>query len=212
VEILAPLAIGRSTSTGETRVVLFCDKGNSINSVDGIPDDCEVLSEYPNLTRQFFVERGKRVVVVPSPGSSEAEVPELYRFGVVLTETGNSLKQNDLKVLDTILTSATYLVANRAALLDDTKRRAIEVLQSILLGTIAARGKVYLSMNVSAVGLPAVLKNLPALGSPTVASLADGGSSVSVVVTKAERNRLIGELAVHGASGFVSMPVDILVL
>lgn len=211
VEILTALAFGRSTSTGETSVVLYCAADDPINRVEDIPEDCEVLSEYPNLTRRFFAERGVRVSVVDSPGSSEAEVPELYRFGVVLTETGNSLRLNKLKVLDTILPSATCLVAKRAALQDDTKRRAIEVLQSILVGTIEARGKVLLVMNVSAQALPDVLKNLPALGSPTIAPLADGGSSVSVVVTKAERNRLVGELMGRGASGFISHDLGIIV-
>ncbi len=211
VEILTTLAIGRSTSSGETSVVLYCSADDPIKSVKDIPRGAKVLSEYPNLTRRYFAKRGMGVKVVDSPGSSEAEVPELYRFGVVLSETGNSLRENNLKVLDTITPSATCLIAKRSALRQKGRRRAIEVLQSILVGTIEARGKVLLVMNVSAKGLPKVLKNLPALGSPTIAPLADGGSSVSVVVTKAERNRLIGELKGFGASGFISHDLGIIV-
>lgn len=211
VEILTRLAFGRSTSSGETRGVLFCAANDPINSVDDIPGGTSILSEYPNLTQRFFAERGKSVVVVPSPGSSEAEVPELYRLGVVLSETGNSLKQNNLRVLDTIFTSATCLVANRSALRDDMKRDAIGVLQSILCGVIAGRGKVYLTMNVTAEALATVVASLPALGSPTVSPLADGGSAVSVVVTTSERNRIIAGLSGRGASGFVSWPVDCII-
>lgn len=211
VEILDTLSFGRSTSTGKTAVVLFCAEGDSIKSVKGVPRSAVVLSEYPNLTRQYFAERGMRVKVVGSPGSVEAEVPELYRFGVVLTETGKSLRENSLRVLDTIAPSATCLVAKRSALRQKGKRRSIEKLQAILTGTISARGKVLLLMNVTAKGLPKVLRHLPALGSPTVAPLADGGSSVSIVVQKADRNRLIGELKNLGASGFISTPIDIIV-
>ncbi len=206
VEILTRLAFGRSTE-GETRGVLFCARGDTLDKIEDIPEGTQVLSEYPRLTRAFFAERGLAVDVVPSPGSAEAEVPRCYRLGVVLSETGRSLRGNTLRPLATLFTSATCLVANTQALANPTKRDAIENLQALLLGVLEARGKILLWMNVPAASVVAVTKILPSLGSPTIAPLADGGSSISTVMRKSEFNGLLPHLRKLGATGFLQTPI-----
>lgn len=207
VQILSRLGFGRATS-GETRGVLFCAASDPIDRAEDIPHSATVLSEYPRLTRQFLDALGKTGVgVEPASGTCETEVPRRYRFGVVLSETGRSLRENGLKAVATVFSSATCLVANKSSLAVPEKRRAIDDLQALLLGVLTARGKVLLSMNVPSSALAQVVRSLPALGSPTIAPLADGGSSVSAVMSKQEMNRLVPRLQDIGVTGIIAMPI-----
>jgi len=206
VEICTRLSFGRSTS-GETRGVLFCAVNDSAQRAKDVPDGATVLSEYPFLTRRFFEGLGKSVEVAYTTGTCEAEVPNRYRFGVALSETGKSLRENGLRPIAELFASATCLVANKQALLSADKGRAIENLQAVLLGILEARGKVLLAVNVPASSVEEVIRYLPALGSPTVAQLADGGSSVSIVTTQAEMNRLVPRLRDLGGTGIIATPI-----
>ncbi|MDQ5962841.1 MAG: phosphoribosyltransferase, partial [Patescibacteria group bacterium] len=148
VEICTRLTYGRS-SEGNTRGVLFASKNDTIKTVNEIPKDSVILSEYPVLTKKFFQENGlSDVVVVASVGSVEAEVPDQYRFGLCLSETGKSLRENNLKEIATVFTSYTVLVANKESLKDKNKREAINALKRSLLGTLEAEPCLLLTMNV----------------------------------------------------------------
>ena len=152
--------------------------------------------------------------IVYSPGSAEAEVPRKYPFGVALSETGQSLRENSLKILEILFESRTVLVANPQSLRNPAKREAVKVLQLILQGVEEARGKAFLSMNVPKGAITAVLDHLPALGSPTIAPLAplhvssEAQSSISSVVPIAEINALIPKLLKLGAKGIITMPIS----
>jgi ATP phosphoribosyltransferase len=191
-----------------TEGVLFVHESDPINSIEEIPDGSIILSEYPNITRKFFA--GKRAVtVIESPGSAEAEIPLRYRFGVVLSETGRSLRENQLKRIGTLFRSTTVLIANVQACQNEFMSNAIHKLKLLLIGALEARCKVLVSMNVPEANLERVVGVLPALGSPTISHLYTGHYfSVSSVVSKKEVNELIDKLLKEGAKGIIVMPIS----
>jgi len=127
---------------------------------------------------------------------------------VAITETGRALRAAGLRVLDTILVSYTELIANQIAHADDEKRRAMEQLQTLLLGALEARGRVLVKLNVEEANLAAVIALLPALKSPTVSKLyGEDGYAVETVVSKSDINILIPALKDHGATGILELPI-----
>lgn len=168
-----------------------------------------VSTEYPGLTGRALAAAGIDAEVSLSYGATEAKVPEIADAVVEITETGRAIKAAGLKVIHTILTSRTELVANPAAAADPGKRHAMEQLLSLLLGTLEARGKVLVKLNVASEGLSAVLAQLPALRSPTVSPLSgDAGFAVESVVPKAEINVLIPALRDAGATDILELPLS----
>jgi ATP phosphoribosyltransferase len=148
-------------------------------------------------------------VVVPSYGATEAKVPDIVDAIVDITETGSSLRKNGLRILDTLLTSYTELVANKDAYADPEKRAAMEDIALLLRGAISARARVLLKLNVSDEQLQAVLDLLPAMSSPTVTALAAGGMhAVETVVAKKGVNTLIPALKGAGARDILELPIS----
>ena len=109
-----------------------------------------VSSEYPELTRRFFAERGIDADVRLSYGASEAKIPDIADCVVDITETGRALRAAGLRIIDTILTSYTEVVANRDGYADPAKRHAMDQLMTLLNGALDARGKVLVKLNVAA--------------------------------------------------------------
>jgi len=145
---------------------------------------------------------------VPSYGATEAKVPDIVDAIVDVTETGSSLRRAGLKIIDTLLTSYTELVANRAAYEDPAKRAAMEDIQLLLRGAIRARGRVLLKLNVAEADLAKVLEIVPSAGSPTLMKLASGEhSAVEAVVPKAGINELIPALKAAGAFDILELPI-----
>jgi ATP phosphoribosyltransferase len=135
-------------------------------------------------------------------------VPEIVDAIVDLTETGATLKRNGMVIIDTLLESHTHLIANRDSWGDPVKRKAIDELTILLRGTVDARGRVLVKLNVSSANLDAVLDLLPAMRSPTVSHLADTGFfAVETVVPKSTINVLIPRLKSSGAEDIVEMPI-----
>jgi ATP phosphoribosyltransferase len=128
---------------------------------------------------------------------------------VDLTETGSSLRKNGLRILDTLLTSYTELVACPLAFADDEKRSAMEDIVLLLRGAIQARGNVLLKLNVPADKLAAVSRMLPAMSSPTITTLASGDmNAVETVVPKRGVNTLIPALKAAGARDILEIPIS----
>ena len=126
-----------------------------------------------------------------------------------LTETGSSLRAHGLRILETLLTSYTELVANRVAFEDPGKRAAMEDISLLLSGAIRARGNVLLKLNVPAARLQAVTSMLPAMSSPTITALASGGmNAVETVVPKRGVNTLIPALKAAGARDILEIPIS----
>ncbi len=196
------------TGTGVVNMVLAVPQESDVSSARDIAPGSRITTEFPKTTKSFFDELGIDVEVHFSYGATEAKVPEMMDALVDLTETGSTLRRNGLKIVDTILTSTTRLVANRAAWEDPDKRRAIEEVRTLLLGVIDARGRVLLSMNVPSSRLEAVIEQLPAMKRPTV-NLLYGSEDYEVmtVADKATVNLLIPALKSAGAEDILELPI-----
>jgi len=190
------------------QVVLAVPKESPWQSVHDLPEGVRISTEMPETTRRFLDDAGVKGRVFTSHGATEAKIPDIVDAIVDLTETGSSLRKAGLKVIATLLTSRTELLANRAAYDDPGRRAAMEDISLLLQGALRARAHTYLLLNVAAHDLAAVLAQLPALGSPTVTSLADGGHSVGTVVPKRGINELLPSLRAAGASDILELPIS----
>lgn len=207
VEILADLPFSRATSK-PVRMVVAVPEDSPVEKAEDIPEDARVTTEFPNITRKFFEKLGKRVKVYYSHGATEAKVPDIMDVVVDLTETGETLRRNRLKIIATILESTTKLFANKESMKDETKRKAIEEIKTLLLGVVEARGRVLLSMNVHKDSLDRVVSVLPAMKKPTVNQLY--GSDYFEIVTVAEKstvNILLPKLKEMGAEDILEIPI-----
>jgi ATP phosphoribosyltransferase len=160
------------------------------------------------MTERYFAERGVKADVRLSYGASEAKIPDIADCVVDITETGRALRAAGLRIIDTILTSYTELIANKSAWEDPAKRHAMEQILTLLHGTLEARGKVLLKLNVTQDKLDSVLSVLPSAKSPTMSQLASGGVAVESVVEKRTINTLIPELIDAGATDLLEIPIS----
>jgi ATP phosphoribosyltransferase len=189
------------------RVVVAVADSSAVQSVADLRDGVRVTSEYPEMTRRYFAERGIKADVRLSYGASEAKIPDIADCVVDITETGRALRAAGLRIIDTMLTSYTELVANKESWANPAKRHAMEQIMTLLTGTLEARGKVLLKLNVTAEAMDAVLALLPAAKSPTISQLASGGFAVETVVLKRGINTLIPDLIDAGASDLLEIPI-----
>jgi ATP phosphoribosyltransferase len=208
VESVCELQYSKATSN-PVRVILAVPKEHPAQSAAELPDGVRVSTEYPELTRRFFDDAGVNAVIVPSYGATEAKVPDIVDAIVDVTETGSSLRAHGLRILETLLTSRTELIANPGAYADADKRAAMDDIALLLQGAIAARGQVLLKLNVAAAQLDEVLAVLPAMTSPTVTQLAHGDMrAVESVVAKRGVNTLIPALKSAGARDILELPIS----
>ena len=203
---LGELKYSKATSQ-PVRVVVAVADSSPAQSVTDLRDGVRVTSEYPEMTRRYFAERGIRADVRLSYGASEAKIPDIADCVVDITETGRALRAAGLRIIDTMLTSYTELVANKESWADPVKRHAMEQIMTLLTGTLEARGKVLLKLNVTPEAMDAVLALLPAAKSPTISQLASGGFAVETVVVKRGINTLIPDLIDAGASDLLEIPI-----
>lgn len=206
VESLGELKYSKATSN-PVRVVVAVAGDSPYQSVADLPAGVRVTSEYPEMTKRFFTERGVDADVRLSYGASEAKIPDIADCVVDITETGRALRAAGLKIIDIILTSYTEVVANPASYADPAKRKAMEQIMTLLNGALDARGKVLLKVNVAAANKDAVLAALPSAKSPTVNQLANGDFAIETVVEKAGINVLIPDLQEAGATDMLELPI-----
>jgi len=190
------------------KVVVAVGGESPFEKVADLPQGVRVSTEYPALTRRFFEQHGIEAEVRLSYGASEAKIPDIADCIVDITETGRALRAAGLRIIDTILTSYTEVVANPASYADPAKRHAMGQLMTLLNGTLAARGKVLVKLNVAADDFEAVLAVLPSMKSPTVSQLAGGGYAVETVVEKRTINTLIPSLKDAGATDILELPIS----
>lgn len=208
VEVLTGLQIS-GREGGTARIVFAVPHASPITGADTVPDGFRISTEYPNLTRRAFEQRGRKVQVFLSYGATEAKVPEIVDGVVEVTETGSTLRRAGLKIIDELLASQTVLIANPTAAADPVKRQAMADLQTLLLGVISARGRVLVKLNVAEGDLERVLEVLPAMKAPTISKLAHSEDyAVETVVEKTQINILIPALKERGASDIVELPIS----
>jgi len=174
------------------------------------PEDLEggiIATELVNVTKQYFADKKINVKVEFSWGATEVKARLLDGI-VEITETGSSLRANNLKILDTVMTSTTRLIANKTAWEDPFKREKIEAVALLLRGAIEGRQKVGLKMNLPSAKVGEALAILPAEKSPTVNRLADEQFVALEVVLEEQMARdLVPKLKKVGASGIFTYPL-----
>jgi ATP phosphoribosyltransferase len=208
VVTLGELRYSKATRDPIKLVVAVADD-SAVSAVADLPSGVRVSTEYPELTRRFFAARGIEADVRLSYGASEAKVPDIADCVVEITETGRALRAAGLRIIDTILVSYTEVIANPEAHADPDKRHAMGQLMTLLNGTLDAREKVLVKLNVGKDCFEAVLAALPAAKSPTVSELAGGaGYAIESVVDKRTINLLIPALRDAGATDLLEIPIS----
>ena len=205
---LGELQYSKATSL-PIQVVVAVAGDSAARTVADLAHGVRVSTEYPELTKRFFAERGIEADIRLSYGASEAKIPDIADCIVDITETGRALRAAGLRVIDTILISYTEVVVNRRSFEDPVKRHAMDQLMTLLMGTLDARGKVLVKLNVSKENFAAVVALVPSLKAPTVSELAnDGGFAIETVVAKNQINILIPDLKDAGATGILELPIS----
>ncbi len=188
--------------------VLAVPKDSSIRKVQQLQGK-RIATELVNVTKEFLIKKGVKAEVEFSWGATEVKTPELVDAIVELTETGRSLAEHNLKIVEVILESTTKLIANREVWEDNWKKQKIENLSLLFKGALVAEEKVGLKMNVPASALDKIISKLSALHKPTVSNLSGKGwYAIEVVTDEAEVRRLIPELKKLGAEGIIEYPLN----
>ena len=168
-----------------------------------------IATEGVGLTRAYLKQHGVKAEVEFSWGATEVKPPILADAIVDITETGQGLRANDLRVIDEVLVSTPRFIANRESFGDPWKRRKMERLVMLLQGAINAASRVGLMLNVRREKLEAIVKRLPALATPTISTLSDPRwVAVNTVVEERLVRELIPELSEAGAQGIVEYPLN----
>lgn len=190
------------------RLVLAVAQDSPWQTASDLPEGVRISTEYVGLTTRFFEGLGIEAKVRLSYGATEAKVPDIADAVVEITETGSALRAAGLRIIDTILISYTELIANREAYDIPEKRRAMEQILTLLHGTLEARGKVLLKLNVNNEQFESVVALVPSMKTPTVSKLfGDAGYAIETVVPKKGINTLIPALKDAGATDILELPI-----
>jgi ATP phosphoribosyltransferase len=199
---------GGRAGEAAVKVVLAVPRDSEWQTIRDLPAGVRISTELPETTRRFCAEHGVDAHVFTSHGATEAKIPDIVDAIVDVSETGSSLRKAGLKVIETLLTSKTELLANRASYEDPQKRAAMNDVMLLVRGALVARGKVLLKLNVAADQLQAVIDVLPSMASPTVMPLAATDlRAVETVVAKQGVNTLIPALKAAGARDILEIPI-----
>lgn len=211
----------QGASVQEVTELIYAKEGlRPVKWVIAVPNDSKIktvkdlrgkriATELVGFTKRYLKSKGVKAEVDFSWGATEVKPPHLADAIVELTETGTSLRANNLRILDTILTSSTRFIANRKAWKDRWKRQKMENIVLLLRGALAAEEKVGLKMNVHQRSIKKVMSILPALHSPTISTLTDEGwYDLDVVIDERTVRDIIPKLKQAGATGIVEYQLN----
>jgi ATP phosphoribosyltransferase len=211
VEMVAELIYAKQ-SFGKVRWVLAVPERSPFQTVQDLQGKV-IATELVGTTKRYLAKHNVNARVEFSWGATEVKPPVLADAIVEVTETGSSLRANNLRIIDTVLESATHLIANRNAWLDEWKRQKLEDIRTLLEGAINALGKVGLMMNVPRASLNAVIAELPALRRPTISNLSDEEwVAVNTILEESTVRHIIPRLKKAGAEGIVEYPLNKIVM
>lgn len=211
VEAVCDLRYSKATAN-PTRWVLVVPNDSPIQKVEDL-EGKRIAAEATGLVERYLEEKGVKAKVEFSWGATEVKVPDLVDAIVDITETGSSLRANNLRIVDTLMESYPQLVANKDAWADDWKRQKIERLAVLLESALRARDMVGLKMNIAENQLQKLLDCLPSLRLPTVSHLtSDGWVAVETVADEKTVRDLIPELKALGAEGIIEYPLNKVVM
>lgn len=198
-------------SRGPVRWVLCVPEDSPVQSVKDL-EGKRIATEAVGLTKSFLQKHGVNAKVEFSWGATEVKPPRLADAIVEVTETGSSLRANDLRIVDEVLQSTTRFIANNAAAKDPWKKAKLENIALMLEACLTAEGKVGLMMNVLKENLDAVISILPSLQRPTVSSLSDPDwTDVNTIIEERAVRSIIPQLKAAGARGIVEYQITKLI-
>ena len=191
-----------------TRWVLAVPEKSPVQSVKDLKGK-RIATEVVNLTKKYLRQHGVKAEVEFSWGATEVKAHELVDAIVEITETGSSLRANNLRIVDTLLISTPRLIANHTAWKDKWKRRKIETMAMLLKGAMEAETKVGVKMNIEEKNLAKLLNSLPALRNPTISNLSQSGwVAVETIIDEHIVRELIPQLKAAGAEGIIEYPLN----
>jgi ATP phosphoribosyltransferase len=210
VKEICELVYGKS-GFKPVRWVLAVPENSKIKSVQDLSGK-RVATELVNYVKRYLAKRKVKATVEYSWGATEAKAGILVDAIVELTETGRSLKANQLRIVEDVLSSTTRFIANRKAWDDPWKREKIENIAILLKGALAAEGMVGLKMNLKEERLPEIMRILPSLKRPTVSPLTlQGWMALEVVVEEKVVKKILPDLKRAGAEGIIEYPLNKLI-
>jgi ATP phosphoribosyltransferase len=190
------------------RVVLAVHNDSPVCGVKDL-EGKRIATEYTRLTERYLKQHHVNAQVEFSWGACEVKVPQLVDAIVVNTETGNSLRAHNLRIIETLLTSTTRFVASQEAMADEWRRNKIESLEILLTGAMNASKLVGLKMNLPRAQQDAILALLPSLNTPTISQLSDPAwIAAEVILSEREVRDLVPALKKAGATGLVEYPLN----
>jgi ATP phosphoribosyltransferase len=196
------------TGLGRVRWVLAVAEDSAMQSVKDLQGKV-IATEAVKMTEKYLAKNGVTARVEFSWGATEVKVPQLADAIVEVTETGSSLRANHLRVVDTLMESATVFIANRAARKDAWKNEQIANMMMLLDGAIKAYNRVGLMLNVRKSDLDNVLSALPALRNPTIAQLSDPDwVAINTIIEEKTARQIIPKLKAARAEGIVEYPLN----
>ena len=207
-DVIEVCQLGYSKATSKpTRWVLAVPEESKIQKAQDLKGGI-IATELVNVTKKFFADKNIDVKIEFSWGATEVKA-RLVDAIVELTETGNSLVANNLRIVDTVITSTTRFIANKEAWQNKFKKEKIENIAILLNAAIDARNRVGLKMNIEKTNLDKILKVLPSEKSPTISSLADPNYiAIEVIIDAKIERSLVPALKRAGASGIITYPLN----
>ncbi len=207
VKEICPLVYSK-TGFRKVRWVVAVPEDSPIKTPKGLRGK-RIATEAVNMTKSYLRKHGVEAAVEFSWGATEVKAPVLADAIVELTETGSSLKANNLRIVDTVMESETVFIANKEAYKNKFKRDKIDIIAMMMQGALCAENKVGLKMNVPEKSFKQVMAVLPAMQTPTIANLSDPGwFSLEVVIEEKKVRRLIPALKKAGASGLIEYQLN----
>jgi ATP phosphoribosyltransferase len=190
------------------RWVLAVPNDSPIQSVKDLQGK-RIATEAVGLASQYLRDHGVEADVEFSWGATEVKAPELVDAIIEITETGSSLRANNLRIVETVMESTTRMIANRTSWEDPWKREKLQNLVLLLLGALAAENKVLLKLNARDADLPAILDLLPSLHAPTVSRLSEEDwVSIESVMEEKDVRVIAPRLKAAGAEGIIEIALN----
>ena len=195
-------------SNKPSKWVIAVPEASTVQTVKDL-EGKRIATEVVNITRQYLKENGVNAEVEFSWGATEVKVPDLVDAIVDLTETGNSIRANNLRIVDTLLNTNTVLIANKVSWENPAKRKKIENIALLLTSALEANSKVGLKLNIKKSKLEAILADLPALRNPTINRLTDESwVAIDTILDEKVVREIIPELKERGAEGIIEYPLN----
>ena len=195
-------------SNKRSKWVIAVPEASTVQTVKDL-EGKRIATEVVNITRQYCRRNGVNAEVEFSWGATEVKVPDLVDAIVDLTETGNSIRANKLRIIDTLLYTNTVLIANKVSWENPAKRKKIENIALLLTSALEANSKVGLKLNIEKSKLEAILADLPALRNPTINRLTDESwVAIDTILDEKVVREIIPELKERGAEGIIEYPLN----